>query len=467
MRNRNMVVLAVLVVAFAVATASSMNAEAKDRGLDEVIGIIQAGGGNVYFSPEPAQGAPVNFQDFPDAFEPGSALVTWDMDMIDVEKVDPAISGAGVYVAILDTGLKRNYRDYFPEERIAKKLGRSFIDNGIMRAYKSGEYVPNVVESKSFTAEHPHGTHVTSTVIGYSFNGTPIQGVAPEATIIPVKVLNTYEGLGLTFGTDYAVAAGINYIGDLAAANPDSRFVINMSLGSLSEISEVEAEAIDYAIAEGVVIVAAAGNKGTDGMDSPGSYAPVISVGATGWAFNYFGFCNGEWILPDCSIQGSWWYAADVPEDLSDLVSYITDFSGRVEPALGWPQELDVVAPGSWVVGPYPVGPGQSHLPWWSNGEGNGVGGQYFFLGGTSMATPHVAGVAALMLQADPGLSPSAVESFLRNTADPIPFSGTRDVVDPNLGELVSVPWGDDSDGLDAVGYGLVQADAAVEAVTP
>ena len=260
------------------------------------------------------------------------------------------------------------------------------------------------------------------------------------------------------------VAAGIAYVGDLAAAMPESSFVINMSLGSLSIITEIEADAIDYAISQGVIIVASAGNEGTEGMGSPGSYAPVISVGATGWALD-FDTCTGEWIggvSPDCFLTSGFW-SNDVFEDDSAFVSYVTDFSSRenpFNPDLA-AQELDVLAPGSWVVGPYPLGVGQSHLPWWSNGVGNGVAGQYYFVGGTSMASPHVAGIAALVMQADPSLTQAEVEALLRATTDFIPFAGGKLVADPGLG-VIYVTWG--TDGLNAVGYGLVQADAAVDA---
>jgi len=390
--------------------------------------------------------------------------MTWDLDIIDIDVLQekhPDITGEGVYVAVLDTGLVKHWRDYFPEERIKTEWGRSFIDVGVMRAIKTEEYEPIIVESRDFTGEDPHGTHVTSTIIGYSLGGIYIQGVAPHATIIPVKVLDYYEGIGETFGTDYAVAAGINYVTELAKAHPESRFIISMSLGSLGPISPVMKEAIDNAIKAGVIVVAAAGNSGTEGMDSPGSYAPVISVGASGWASNTEKYdFNGEWFIGG-QPTGAWWLA-DVPED-NAYVSYVTNFSGRENPDLGWDQELDIVAPGSWVVGPYPAGHGQSHLPWWSNGkppEWNPVGWQYFFVGGTSMATPHVSGVVALMLQANPSLQQEDVEQILRLSADELPFEGEALVYNIFTEEFELVTWG--YDGLNAVGYGLLQADTAV-----
>jgi len=437
--------------------------------MDKMIVAVEDGGGKIYFVPN-VNAVPLNFSDYPEAFDSG--VLAWDQDIIDVDKLPSEATGEGVYVAVLDTGLRSNWRDYFPEERIAANLGRGFTDNGIMQDAAAGKYTPNIVESSNFIGTNSHGTHVTSTVIGYSFYGTPIVGVAPRATIIPVKVLTNYPALHATFGTDAAVAAGIEYVGDLATAMPDSRFVINMSLGALQEISQIEADAIDYAIDAGVIIVASAGNEGTDGMGSPGSYAPVISVGSTGWAFDP-DTCTGEWavvVLPNCTIFNSSFWNDDVPENVSADISYVSEFSSREYP--GGPglgdsdQELDVLAPGSWVVGPYPAGIGQSHLPWWSNGKGNGVAGQYYFLGGTSMASPHVAGIAALMVQADPSLVQADVEAMLRTTADLIPAPWGQPVVNMDFVEPPDPFFNFITWDVDAVGFGLVQADAAVAAAS-
>jgi len=200
---------------------------------------------------------PMNFQVYPDYFD-SSSVMTWDLDIIDIDQVLNTysdVNGEGVYVAVLDTGLVANWRDYFPEERIKTEWGRGFVDRGVMAAIQGGIYIPHVVESANFIDDHPHGTHVTSTIIGYGFYGTPVQGVAPKATIIPVKVLETYSGIQANFGTNYAIAAGIDYVTDLAIANPDNRFVISMSLGSLSPIDEIETAAIDRAIANGESII--------------------------------------------------------------------------------------------------------------------------------------------------------------------------------------------------------------------
>jgi subtilisin family serine protease len=345
-------------------------------------------------------------------------LNTWNLDAVDVTDHGAGrtaeLDGTGVYVAVLDSGLLSTWRAYFPESQIATGMARCFGGGGGEVGFVSSQ--PNKWERD----QDSHGTHVTSTILGYNFPAGPINGVAPNAVVIPVKVLNQNGS-----GWSSVVARGIAYVGELKDGPlADSPVVINMSLGG-STLDPMEQAAIDYAVAQGVIIVASAGNEGESGMGFPGAYAPVISVAASGWI--------GEWAVP-----GSWWRTTDVLEGPDPDDFYITDFSSR-ELA---DQELDVAAPGSWVVGPYQV-----------NGQLS-----YYYLGGTSMASPHVAGIAALMLQKDPSLEQADVESILKSTAAPLP-AGSRMVKNPN-GTTEEIEWGDD-----ASGSGLVTAPAALAAI--
>jgi subtilisin family serine protease len=204
--------------------------------------------------------------------------------------------------------------------------------------------------------------------------------------------------------------------------------VINMSLGG-PVLDAVEQAAIDYAIARGVIIVASAGNSGPNGMGYPGAYGPVISVAASGWI--------GEWQPPG---NGSWWNNLDVADPTNPDHFYITGFSSRELAG----QDLDVAAPGSWVVGPYQLQSGKT---------------SYFFVGGTSQAAPHVAGIVALMAEKYPALTAPEAEAILEGSATALP-PGSRDVGNPN-GTTSTVSW-----GADATGAGLVTADAAL-ALTP
>jgi subtilisin family serine protease len=351
-----------------------------------------------------------------------NGLSTWDLDAINVtdfgfdHRVVPQ-DGRGVYVAVLDTGLLDSWRQYFPEERIAEEYARSFGGGGGENGNVSTQ--PNKWQHD----QNSHGTHVTSTILGYELRGTPINGVAPLATVIPVKVLNQNGS-----GWSSVIARGITYIADLkAGALQDAPVVINMSLGG-PVLDAIEKAAIDYAVARGVIVVASAGNRGASGMGYPGAYGPVISVAAAGW--------TGEWVG-----ASNLWYAVDVPEPTPADQFYITDFSSRQLSG----QDLDVAAPGSWVVGPYQVNSGQS---------------SYYFLGGTSMAAPHVAGIAALMLQKNASLQQSDVETILESSAIPLP-AGSRQIVDPNTGAMTTITWGDD-----AAGAGLAMADRALQ-MTP
>ena len=356
---------------------------------------------------------PVAVDDF------ANGLSSWDLDAINVtdfgfDNRQVPYDGSGVYVAVLDTGLVANWPYYFPTTRIAVEYAICFGGGGGANGTVSVQ--PNKWEHDTDS----HGTHVTSTVIGYNYYGVYVNGVAPMARVIPVKVLNQNGS-----GWSSVVARGITYVADLkAGALSDHPVVINMSLSGPS-LDAMEQAAVDYAIAQGVIVVAAASNEGTAGMGYPGAYEPVISAAASGWV--------GEWVG-----GRSWWYQ-DVPDPTDPADFYIADFSSRALEG----QDLDVAAPGSWIVGPYQVD-GQI---------------SYYYLGGTSMASPHVAGIVALMAQRNPALTAPAAEAILEGTAIPLP-PGCRTVLNPD-GTSTEYCW-----DADATGAGLTTADAAL-AATP
>ena len=439
-----------------------------------------------------AAGGPV----FKDLTSTVDGYSTWDSDIINIEAVSQ--TGKDVYVAVLDTGMVPYWTDYFPKERVATKLGIGFEQPVTFKASahdpcgldaEVGElHTTTWVGSTGST----HGTHIASTIIGYFYYSNydalagymlppiVVRGIAPDVTIIPVKVLSDYHVPALpkcgdgyqaetvVFGTSSMVAAGIDYVTDLAIAGYRP-MVINMSLGG-SELEPIEKAALDRAIANGVIVVASAGNEDESGMGYPGAYPPVISVGAAGW--------TGEWLFPDTGLPRyrMWWLqypfeplvagSGEVtdPTQLEDV--YLTDFSSRE--LTGLEQELDILAPGSWVRGPFPGYPGYNHLPWWSKGvgdlNGNNVG-NFYYVGGTSMSAPHVSALAALMLEKNPNLTQAEIESILKATALALPASGSRDIWDNTV--AATVTWDTDCNGTpcDPVGSGLIQADQALGAV--
>jgi len=350
-----------------------------------------------------------------------SGINTWDLDAINVTDFGAGrtigYDGTGVYVAVLDTGLLDSWRSYFPQERIATEYAMVFGGGGGENGNVS------TPTNKWEHDQNSHGTHVTSTILGYQYGTGKVNGVAPMATVIPVKVLNQNGS-----GWSSAVAAGIVYVTDLKLGPlADHPIVINMSLGGPS-LDAMEKAAIDYAVANGVIVVASAGNEGVAGMGYPGAYEPVISVAASGW--------TGEW------TAASWWRTLDVPDPTDPADFYITDFSSRQLSG----QDLDVAAPGSWIVGPYQTNSGTLKL-------------SYYYLGGTSMSSPHVAGIVALMAQKDPTLTAPVAEAALESSAVYL-APGCRNVNDGS-GNIVQFCW-----GADATGAGLVTADAAL-AATP
>lgn len=346
-------------------------------------------------------------------------ISTWNLDAINVtnfgEERTVDQTGEGVYVAVLDTGLIKQWREFFPVGSIMTQYAKSFGGGGSTNADISEQ--PNKWELDV----NSHGTHVTSTILGYFIGAQPINGVAPKAKIIPVKVLNQNGS-----GSSYVIAQAIMYVADLKEKELNGApVVINMSLGG-SALDAVEKTALDYAIGKGVIIVAAAGNEGNAGMGYPAAYAPVISVAASGW--------TGEWISP------SPWWKGDVADPTVAGDFYITDFSSR---ATKPEHDLDVAAPGSWIVGPYAVNQGKYG---------------YYYLGGTSMACPHVAGAVALMLDKDPSLSAAQAETLLENTAIDLE-AGSRSITDPS-GRVTEITWGEN-----ATGHGLMDVEALLNAI--
>ena len=220
-----------------------------------------------------------------------------------------------------------------------------------------------------------HGTHVAGTVgVGNTDNGVGIAGVNWDVGIVPVRVLGKCGGTTIDIADAIRWAAGLSVPGVPANANPAD--VINLSLGGpgACATSQVQQNAIADAVAAGVTVVVSAGNSAQDAANfSPASCPDVITVAA--------GDLRGR------------------------LVNRYSNFGATVE----------ILAPG-----------GDVQRDDNSDNNPDGVlslvdptSGTYAFYNGTSMAAPHVAGVAALMLSVDDTLTPAQILGFLQSTARP------------------------------------------------
>ena len=272
---------------------------------------------------------------------------------VDAARSELGLTGAGVNVCVLDTGV-----DAAHEQMDSKTIVWSDFIAGAATPYD----------------DHGHGTHVASIVVGDGVGGpqaAQLAGVAPAAGLWAGKVLD-----GRGSGGESGIVAGIQW----CAAAPDVD-VISMSLGTLfpSDGSDVLSLAVNAAVAEGKVVVAAAGNAG-DGPDSiaaPGAAADAITVGAA-----------------------AEWSAAPGAANHSDGI-YLAYFSGRGGDTFAGDMKPDIVAPGVTI-----------------NAANANTGNGYVVHSGTSMATPFAAGSVALALQAAPAWSSDEVQAALDATAE-------------------------------------------------
>ena len=205
--------------------------------------------------------------------------------------------------------------------------------------------------------DHFHGTHVAGTVAQSTGNGVGVAGMAPLALLMPLKVLGA-DGSGTSVG----IADAIRWAADHGAR------VLNLSLGGGSRSANM-ANAVAYARRKGCVVVCAAGNSGSRGVHYPAAYPGALAVSAVG------------------------------PQ-------------GRLAPYSSFGPEVRIAAPGGDKSQGEEAGVLQETIDP-ADPSGKGV---YRWLQGTSMATPHVAGAAALV--ASLGVTdPSAIERLLASTA--------------------------------------------------
>ena len=293
------------------------------------------------------------------------------------------VTGKGVTVAIIDSGVQPSVD--LPASRI-----RAFVD---FVGRKTTAY-----------DDYGHGTHVAGIIAGNGYGSYGrYTGVAPAVSIVALKVL---DGRGA--GSTSNVLAALDWV--LANYKLYNIRVVNLSLGHpvYAPIAQDPlVQAVEGLSKRGIVVVAAAGNFGKlqtaqkvyASVTSPGNAPSAVTVGAVN--------TNGTLKRSD---------------------DYVAEFSGRGPTRFEKAMKPDVVAPGYAVVSTAATG---SYLL--TTYPTTQVTAGYMRLNGTSMATPVVAGAAALMLGANPSLSAHTVKAVLQYTSQRL---GTTDAMTQGAGEL-------------------------------
>lgn len=289
--------------------------------------------------------------------------------------------GTGIVVAVIDTGylphsdLDANMLfgfgyDFISETDVANDGGGRDADatdaGDWLEARECGILYPLTATDSSW-----HGTHVAGTIAAVTNNNAGVSGVAFGARVLPVRALGKCGGYVSDIADAIVWASGGSVPG--VPANQYPADVINMSLGGSGNCSIVYQAAINEARANGTTVVVAAGNNNDNAVNyQPANCAGVINVAANDREGNRASYSN---------------YGATV----------------------------DVTAPG-----------GESDfldgvLSTLNSGSKSPGEESYDYYQGTSMATPHVAGAAALLLAEKPDLTPDQVERVLKATARPLP----------------------------------------------
>lgn len=290
-------------------------------------------------------------------------------------------TGAGVVVAVIDTG-------YRPHADLAANIlpGYDFISDMFVAndgdgrdsdardpgdavlAGECGGGYPSQDETSSW-----HGTHVAGTVAAVSNNGDGVAGAAYGATVLPVRVLGKCGGYTSDIAAGIVWASGGSVSGVPANANPAR--VINMSLGGSGACDITSQNAIKAARSRGTVVVVAAGNSNANAANfSPASCKGVVTVAATNRSGGRSFYSNYGMVVAVAAPGGDMRSSA-----ANGILSTLN--SGATTPGAD----------------------------------------SYAYYQGTSMATPQVAAVAALMLQKNASLSPDEVAARLKSSARAFP----------------------------------------------
>lgn len=315
----------------------------------------------------------------------------------------PGVSGEGVTVAVLDSGIFAGHPDF--GDRVVKGLNFSYAEAAQQAGFSAAQW-DAYAESTGALAlqdEIGHGTHVASTVGGdgsmsESQGGPDLAGVAPGVSLISMRVAT--PGFGIVDDLDWEEAAlaafdwtirhreeyGIDITQNSWGLLPTEPNCLGLDCGEPTDFDAMS-EMIGSVVDSGVHVVFSAGNDGPEPGTIGGYHDPA----------------NGAVIV------GA---ACKSVDSQCEAGQQITDFSSRGE-ADGTGPQVDVVAPGDAIMAA--LSPSVL-APLTECAEKQTPG--YFCISGTSMSSPHISGVLALMLQANPNATPAQAKQCLLSTAD-------------------------------------------------
>ena len=288
------------------------------------------------------------------------------------EAWDIETGSSDVVIAVIDTGVDYTHpdladniwvnEDEIPDNDIDDD-GNGYVDD--VHGYDFADDESNTLDING------HGTHCAGVVGAVGNNGIGIAGVCWNCKIMPVQIfVEDFSGNVTTFYS--RLAQGIKYAADNGAD------IMSMSCRAFF-YSDLLKDSVDYAYDKGIVMVAAAGNDNVNDKVYPGSYDNVIAVGAT---------------------------------DNNDSRMDTYDYRIREQVRSNWGDWVDVAAPGEWIYSTYPTYTTITITEY-------GFNQNYEYCTGTSMATPHVAGLAALILSKNPTYTPDKVKSVICANVDP------------------------------------------------
>ncbi|MFI8298505.1 S8 family peptidase [Streptomyces nigra] len=288
-------------------------------------------------------------------------------------------TGTGVTVAVIDTG-------YVSHSDLAANIvaGYDFISDATVANDGNGRD-SNPADPGDWTAANEcqsgdpaygsswHGTHVAGTIAAVTNNGKGVAGIAYGAKVSPLRVLGKCGGYDSDIIDAITWASGGTVSG--VPANANVAKVINMSLGGGGSCTTATQSAINAAVSRGTTVVVAAGNSNANAANySPASCANVISVAAA---------------------------------DRQGNRSYYSNYGTVVDIAAPGGETNSVTADGI--------------LSTLNSGAQGPSGENYAYYQGTSMAAPHIAGLAALMKSANASLTPAQIESAIKTNARTLP----------------------------------------------